>query len=701
MWNSFLLCALIILTALYLPGYLFFRALRLSRLFAFGCAPLYTLALYAALPIVYEKCGIFCNWAILVLPALLLAIALLLVFNRQGNQEYGNPCIDRPWLILCLYLAMGLAACWFILVSGLGDFDTFYNRHDNSTHLNAIRAFIDSGNWSSMGMNVYLTSPDNAQPFDSSAVFYPSAWHDVVALAVSVFNCPVDVGVNAFNAVITGIVYPLSMYLLMLHLNKGDRLAILAGAFVTPAFNAFPWYFFLKGPLVGNMLSYAIVPAVCAAFIALCKAARKSAGFIVTFCVVALIACIALGLSQPNGLFTFYIFAAAFLGHKLYRLLKRKYREKRLSRVQCVMLFGGFVLLVVFLWFVAYKIPTFKSVVNFRYKSDNGLDPFNTLYDVLSLGLVLSFPQWLLVALAFAGILALLAKKRPWHIVPPAFFAVAYFFARAFYEKAPRQYIAGFWYSDPTRLAGGLTIFLTPIVSLGLAMTLRLVVRLVKSLASSAGLVELDEKARAAIVVACLAAFSCYAYFPNFTPNIWEKDNVTPTPIGIVKMRISNEYDTAREQVYSADERAFVQKVKEVIPEGALVINQPQDGSVFAYGLDGLNTYFRSAGSFDYSATADAIRQGMDKITLDDDVRNAVASTGAEYLLLLDEGVPYDEGKWLTTYHEGYVPLWAGLNNVTDETPGLELVLSEGDDMRLYKITATEDEGAAQAADAQ
>ena len=100
-------------------------------------------------------------------------------------------------------------------------------------------------------------------------------------------------------------------------------------------------------------------------------------------------------------------------------------------------------------------------------------------------------------------------------------------------------------------------------------------------------------------------------------------------------------------------------------------------------------------------ATADAIRQGMDKITLDDDVRNAVASTGAEYLLLLDEGVPYDEGKWLTTYHEGYVPLWAGLNNVTDETPGLELVLSEGDDMRLYKITATEDEGAVQAADAQ
>ena len=113
---------------------------------------------------------------------------------------------------------------------------------------------------------------------------------------------------------------------------------------------------------------------------------------------------------------------------------------------------------------------------------------------------------------------------------------------------------------------------------------------------------------------------------------------------------------------------------------------------MFAYGLDGLNTYFRSAGSQDYAATADTIRQGIDKIATDEDVQNAVASTGAEYLMLLDQGVPYDEGTWLTTYHEHYLPLWAGLNNVTDETPGLKLVLSEGDDMRLYKITGADDQ---------
>ena len=692
MWSSFLLCAAVILLALYVPGYLFFRALRVSRVFSVGCAPLYSLALYAALPIVYQKAGIFCNWAMLVVPTLLLAIALLLVLNRRGEQAYGNPSIKHPWLILALYLAMGLLACWFILVSGLGDFDTFYNRHDNSTHLNAIRAFIDSGNWSSLGMNVYLTSPDNAQPFDSSAVFYPSAWHDVVALAVSVTNSPVAVGTNAFNAVITGVVYPLSMYLLMLYLNKGDRLAIIAGAFVTPAFNAFPWYFFLKGPLVGNMLSYALVPATCAVFIALCKVARKNVGFVLTFCAIGLTACVALGLSQPNGLFTFYVFAVAFLGHQLYRHVKARHEAGRLSRTRMVLVLAGFVLAVVLLWFIAYKVPTFQSVVNFRYERDNGLGLANTLYNILSLGLVPSLPQWLFTGLAFVGALALLAKKKPWLIFPPAFFAIAYFFARAFYEKIPRQYIAGFWYSDPARLAASLAIFLVPIISLGLALAIRLALRLVQGLASANGSIELAPKARAGIACAILVAFCCYVFFPNYAPNIWKESKSTTTPIGNIRERIANEYSTSREQVYSTEERAFVQKVKETIPEGALVINQPQDGSVFAYGLDGLNTYFRSAGSQDYAATADTIRQGIDKIATDEDVQNAVASTGAEYLMLLDQGVPYDEGTWLTTYHERYLPLWAGLNNVTDETPGLKLVLSEGDDMRLYKITGADDQ---------
>ena len=690
MWGSFLLCAAVILLALYVSGYFFFRAFKISRILSVCCAPIYSIAAFGLLPILYQKLGVFCNWAVLLLPAVILPLVLFFALNRQGYQQYGNVDVDRKWLLLGLYLVAGIAAAWFILVSGLGDFDTFYNRHDNSTHLNAIRAFIESGNWSSLGMNTYLSAPENAHPWEMGSAFYPSAWHDIVAFVVSLTGIPVTVACNAFNSVITGIVYPLSMFSLMLFLYRNDRLTIVVGSIITPCFNAFPWYFFLKGPLVSNMLSFAIVPVVCVIFMVLCKRAAKKACFIAMFAIIGLSACAALGLAQPNGLFTFLVFAISFLGHQLYGFLRAKRECGDISLKRAIGLGIAFAIGVVVVWLVAYKLPPLRYIVNYRYANDNGLDPINTLYDTLSLGLVISYPQWLLSILALLGIAALFVRKRPWLAFPPAYFAVAYFCARAFYEKRPRQYLAGFWYSDPTRIAGSLTIFLTPIVSLGVAILLRALVKVMSHVVSAEGPLTVGKGSQRAIIALMLAALACYLYFPNFTPDIWDAEEVTKTPIGIVKQRIANEYDTEREQVYSTKEREFVQKAASLIPEGSLVLNQPHDGSVFAYGLDGLNTYFRSAGTFGYSDTAETIRQGADKIATDKDVQDAVKSTGAEYLILLDQGVAYEDGKWLSTYYDSYVPFWDGLNKVTDETPGYELILADGD-MRLYKITATED----------
>lgn len=159
MWGSFLLCAAVILLALYVPGYFFFRAFKISRILSVCCAPIYSIAAFGLLPILYQKMGVFCNWAVLLLPAVISPLVLFLALNRRGHQQYGVVDADRKWLLLGLYLIAGIAAAWFILVSGLGDFDTFYNRHDNSTHLNAIRAFIESGNWSSLGMECLSRLP--------------------------------------------------------------------------------------------------------------------------------------------------------------------------------------------------------------------------------------------------------------------------------------------------------------------------------------------------------------------------------------------------------------------------------------------------------------------------------------------------------------------------------------------------------------
>ena len=136
---------------------------------------------------------------------------------------------------------------------------------------------------------------------------------------------------------------------------------------------------------------------------------------------------------------------------------------------------------------------------------------------------------------------------------------------------------------------------------------------------------------------------------------------------------------------YSEDEKRFVEKVLSIIPKDSLVINQPCDGSVFAYGVNGLNTYFRSTSSDDLPEDAFNIQKGLAQIAGNSAVQDAVERSGAKYVLLLDQGVPFEEGTWLVQTNDRQFHYWDGINNITDDTPVLEPVLAEGD-MRLYKI---------------
>ena len=140
--------------------------------------------------------------------------------------------------------------------------------------------------------------------------------------------------------------------------------------------------------------------------------------------------------------------------------------------------------------------------------------------------------------------------------------------------------------------------------------------------------------------------------------------------------------------VYDAEERAFVREVKKVVPDDALVLNVPDDGSAFAYGTDELRVYYRylrTYGEENETQESKAIRTGLNELASNEDVRSAVEHVGAEYLLLLDrKGVP-GERRFLFTYEDG--EKWNGVESVQDDTPGFEVVLSR-DDMRLYRIVA-------------
>ena len=99
-----------------------------------------------------------------------------------------------------------------------------------------------------------------------------------------------------------------------------------------------------------------------------------------------------------------------------------------------------------------------------------------------------------------------------------------------------------------------------------------------------------------------------------------------------------------------------------------------------------MNTLFRDIGLTGRTRSADIIRTRLNEFATNEMVHEAVQETGAQYVLQLDRHVPFAEGTWLWQYTEDQVPGWFGINSVDDDTPGFTPVLSDGEEMRLYRI---------------
>ena len=135
--------------------------------------------------------------------------------------------------------------------------------------------------------------------------------------------------------------------------------------------------------------------------------------------------------------------------------------------------------------------------------------------------------------------------------------------------------------------------------------------------------------------------------------------------------------------IYHSEEREFVRKAEELIPEGALVMNFPYDGSAYAYGLDGLNTYFKSNATYSEEGSAEyTVETRLCDIAWDPEVRDAAKELGIEYVLQLDHGLG---GGSSTLEREYSAKDWRGIGSIDGETEGFEEVLASGD-MRIDRI---------------
>ncbi|MBF1731229.1 MAG: hypothetical protein HXP06_05555, partial [Trueperella pyogenes] len=129
------------------------------------------------------------------------------------------------------------------------------------------------------------------------------------------------------------------------------------------------------------------------------------------------------------------------------------------------------------------------------------------------------------------------------------------------------------------------------------------------------------------------------------------------------------------------EELAFMEKARSVIGTDTKVMNDPFDGSMFAYGVEGLPVVFPAMpGNWIGSPNPESeyLKDHLDAVENDSaKVCPMLRDLDVHYVMVLE--------RHKQIFDEPHP--WLGVRNITPQTPGFEPVLQQGP-YSLYKITA-------------
>lgn len=680
------------LLTLYLPGFLcLWGAKTLSKRESLAFAPLISTAYYATAAIVYDRVGIPSSFPTLFIPLTVIGAAILCfrIFRARGTAPAGgkhakpNPKASareaaKAWAVPLLYAVIGMLCCYFFFIKRLSGPDAVFFAWDNHYHLNAIQSFAQSGDYSSFDHVHYVGTSSPVAIGRSS--FYPSAWHCFGAMAVNTLGVSVPLAVNAFNATLIAVVYPLGIWSFFHTLFPHNRKLLTAGAFLPLAFTSTLWEFLHFGPLYSMILACSLAAPGMSIFLKMLqeKTARARAALIGLFAV----GLIGIALAQTSGVFLMAVFLAAAWVQHVYTAAK----AYGATRNRALAYSAGLATFCLLVWVLCLHAPFLQKVLGVNWGTIEG-----GLFQVFAGMVLLAFnghvAQPLLSVLVVTGVVVLLASKKEsvrkarWLLFPLVFFCLAYLVC-ALSEGSPlRNFLAGFWYKDFHRLAANIVIAALPVAALGLETYLDAIAAFCTS----------DRVAKAMqlrpTVVETLATviFFVLVFYPNYS--LPAEGSVT-TSFGKLEDDLTYDYSYDNFSVFQPDERNFAQEVIADIPAGSLIINTPNDGSGFMYALYGANIYYRyfQMGGPSETWESKVIRADLDEYATDPEVQKAVEDIDAKYVLVMNQDEANSYRLHFGVYHRED---WEGIESITPETKGFTPVLSEGS-MTLYRIDPIE-----------
>lgn len=692
MWMTLLICILVLLVLLYLPGSILLRGCRHFSILSFTVSPLISLSLYVILGIVIGLFNIkvsalqFTALSFCCVIIMLLLAYLIRHFNIKTTRS-DIPCDSNHRIesfifdsqdtkyksIISIYIIISVFVsilCWLSVLDG---FDSFSRTIDNSAHLSIIRTMLSTGSYNTLDISSYVGGQGS---------FYPAAWHIVTAVVAQVTGAQLVIAENASLFVFTAVVYPMGWFA-ALNLLTQDKRIILAGSIAASAFAAFPWRFLSYGLLASNLAANAMIPACIAIFLAL---TQEKIDLKDRFSLFLLLMCAGISVvtSQPNAFFALVVILTPYCIYRLVLLPLNCSLIKGVGQLRFIRAFfvACFIALVILGWSIAYRLPFMQTVLSTHWLAF--LKPVQVLPSVFVASYKDVPGQFVLGFFVLMGILYTLYRRRFFWISCSYLLSIFIHGICVATDGTLKSYLSGFWYTDSYRTAAVCAIIAVPLAAFGLFACVRLFEECFHIVSQ-----RLDAPVSIRLYKSILVALSfIFLFYPSF--DLVGMGRVE-TPFGYIRNINRDSYNMSEvhpEAELTRDMITFAEKAKQRVGEET-VLNMPFDGSGYLYGVMGLNTFYRSMLSTSYgSHTGEAedsalLREKAYLASSNSNVSAVLQKNGISYVLLFDITNSHSKD-----YKFTYDPKqWFGLTRIDDSTPGFEVVLSSGN-MRLYRIVA-------------
>lgn len=675
MWPIFVLDFLIAIVMLYVPGFLLLSQFRFHQSVRIIFSPLFSMLLLTVGAALLSLLNISGQWHFVLLvsamPALIAATTKLLyrlvknrasiLKNNERRMEKGATDTHTSEMVFfepktaLLYVIISFCVGYVIFIRNLDTPLSIFQENDCYFHLNLIRRSLESELF-----------------FNISQPGYPQAWHVITALLADAFGNNVGIAVNAVNFALIAVVFPLGMYFFISQIVQKSKIS-LWGAFCVLAFTAYPWGLLVFGPLYPNLASLAVLPIAMSLYIRCFQISVPLKTTLARFSVFV-ISCLGLAMIHPGSIFVGITLLTPYTVSAIYLSANPSLAplSKRIIRIVLFLLF------VATVWVILFLAPPLSSTVSFHWPAY--LSKTQAVVSAALLALTkASAPQLVLASLTIIGfIYSLYTPEYRWLAASYAITQVMRF-VNVTTDGFLKHLLTGFWYTDEFRVAALVAIAGIPLATLGIYSIASFLNRLIITLIKPR-----DHQAMAKIVNAGFIIFLAIAiYMPNYQIPM---NQYVVTGFGQITDMLRNGNSLQPDQnAYDYAEYQFIERVAAIVPEDSMIVNVPFDGSIYAYGLNGVDTYFNKwYGYEDESAdsTDFLIRNSLCSYYYDEEVRAAVEEAGVTYVLLLEDDYQEQTGLYLNQYNASD---WVGITSITENTPGFELVLA-GDGMSLYRI---------------